>query len=293
MQNVSYPVVFDTTDFTIERPVVPYKQLFDYYPSEKVEELHYHNFFEIGFSEYGSGMFIVDGEAVPFNGQCSFIIYAGQSHIAQSTSAEKSRMHFLYLDLDKLFYGDDRLLLKSIRSMRVHHYSIQTIIPASQDSEIYDVIKIILYEAARAEEGYLEVLKGLVYSLLQKHNRYMTVRSNPQNDDNYIALMQELRPTLNYINMNYTKKITIDNLVEINNFSKPTLERKIMAYTGYSPMQYIHHLRLNRAASILTNGHLKTVEIAYDVGYPSISCFNRQFKKKFGCSPKQWKLKNR
>lgn len=289
MQIVSYPKVFDTTGFTIECPVSPYKQLYEYYPSEIVEELHYHNFFEIGFSEYGSGMFIVDGEVIPFNGQCSFIVYAGQSHIAQNTSAEKSKMYFLYLDLDKLFYGDDRLLLKSIRSMRAHHYSIQTVIPFSQDPEIYEIIKVILYEASRAEEGYLEVLKGLVYALLQKHSRYITIRSNPQNDDNYNALLQELRPTLNYINMNYTKQITIDYLAEISNFSKPTLERKITAYTGYSPMQYIHHLRLNRAASIIADGHIKMVEISYDVGYPSLSCFNRQFKKKFGCSPTQWK----
>ncbi len=289
MQSVSYPRVFDTTEFTMECPVSPYKQLFEYYPSEKVEELHYHNFFELGFSEYGSGVFIIDGDPIPYNSQCSFIVYPGQPHIAQSNRSVKSKMHFLYIDLDKLFFGDDRLLLKSIRSMRINHYSIQSVIPFYQDAEIYEICKLILYEAARAEEGYLEVLKGLLYALLQKHSRFISARSNPKNDENYDTLLHELRPTLNYINQNYTKQITINDLLAVSNFSKPTLQRKLTAYTGYSPMQYIHNLRLSRAASMIADGHAKILEVSYDVGYPSVSSFNRQFKMKYGCSPSEWK----
>lgn len=289
MQNVSYPQVFDTTEFTIECPVSPYKQLFEYYPSEKVDELHYHNFFELGFSEYGSGVFIVDGEPIPYNGQCTFIVYAGQPHIAQSNTSVKSKMHFLYIDLNKLFFGDDRLLLKSIRSMRINHYSIQSVIPLHQDAEIYQISRLILQESARAEDGYLEVLKGLLYALLQKHSRYITTRTEPKNDENYDALLHELRPTLNFINQNYTRQITIEDLTAVSNFSKATLQRKVTSYTGYSPMQYIHNLRLSRAASMIADGHMKILEIAYDVGYLSLSCFNRQFKMKYGCSPSEWR----
>jgi AraC family transcriptional regulator len=289
MQNVSYPSVFDTAEFTLERPVVPYKQLFEYYPSEKVDELHYHNFFELGFCEYGSGVFIVDSEPIPYNGKTTFLVYSGQPHIAQSNAATKSKMHFLYIDLEKLFFGDDRLLLKGIRSMKINYYSIQSVIPFHQDPDLFEIARLILYEAAGAETGYLEVLKGLLYALFQKHSHYITARANPESDECYHTLLQELRPTLNFISQNYTNPITIQDLLDVSNFSKPTLQRKITAFTGYSPMQYIHSLRLNRAVSMIADGNAKILDIANEVGYPSLSCFNRQFKAKFDCSPSEWK----
>ena len=36
------------------------------------------------------GIFIVDGEIVPFNGKCVSIIYDGKAHIAKSIQPEKS-----------------------------------------------------------------------------------------------------------------------------------------------------------------------------------------------------------
>ena len=36
------------------------------------------------------GIFIVDGEIVPFNGKCVSIIYDGQAHIAKNIQPEKS-----------------------------------------------------------------------------------------------------------------------------------------------------------------------------------------------------------
>ena len=48
------------------------------------------NCLQNGYCERGMGIFIVDGEIVPFNGKCVSIIYDGQAHIAKSIQPEKS-----------------------------------------------------------------------------------------------------------------------------------------------------------------------------------------------------------
>ena len=108
MQFQSYLEIFDTRTLTAKQPYSPQGVLFTYYPSEEPESLHYHNFLELGYCERGSGIFIIDGEIIPFSEQCTTIIYDGQVHIAKSISPEKSLWHFLYIDLSKLFSGTEQ-----------------------------------------------------------------------------------------------------------------------------------------------------------------------------------------
>lgn len=53
---------------------------------------------------------------------------------------------------------------------------------------------------------------------------------------------------------------------------------------------YINQLRLVEAARLLSEKEEATVaEIAYSVGYNSVSYFNRLFKQEYGCTPKIFK----
>ena len=57
-------------------------------------------------------------------------------------------------------------------------------------------------------------------------------------------------------------------------------------------MQYIHHLRMKRAAILLT-GDLPVADVAFGVGYNTLSSFNRHFLKEYGMSPTHWKNQHR
>jgi AraC-like DNA-binding protein len=54
-------------------------------------------------------------------------------------------------------------------------------------------------------------------------------------------------------------------------------------------MQYLHRMRLNFAALMLRNEARSVSEIAMDVGYNSLSSFNRLFVRAYGMSPSQWR----
>lgn len=290
MQFQSYLEIFDTTEFTAEKPVSPLNRLFTYYPSEEPASLHYHNFMEIGYCESGTGVFIVDGDVLPFSGKCVSIIYAGQVHIAKSTSSEKSLWHFLYIDVSKLFIGFDPTLLASLKAINHQNFDFPNLIPFIDDPSLYSVCKQVMYESSSCKEHFLPCLQGLVYSLLIKHGRYMKkIENKPNLIEKKNGLLNELGDVLNFMNTKYMEDVTIDDLVAISNFSKPTLQRKIIALTKYSPMQYIHNLRLNHAAVMLIDKHSSISNVATEVGYNSLSSFNRLFLKKFKMSPSEWK----
>lgn len=54
---------------------------------------------------------------------------------------------------------------------------------------------------------------------------------------------------------------------------------------GIPVSQYIINLKLNEAARLLCDTELYVKDIAATVGYTDNNFFNKQFKKKFGCSP--------
>ena len=71
--------------------------------------------------------------------------------------------------------------------------------------------------------------------------------------------------------------------------SKPTLNRKIKALTGKTPMEWLMEYRLNKAMQLLQdhNEARNISEIAYEVGFSDPSYFTKKFRDHFGILPSQ------
>ena len=67
--------------------------------------------------------------------------------------------------------------------------------------------------------------------------------------------------------------------------SRSQVHRKIKALTGMSTAIYIRHIRLQKAKVLLDSGDLTISEIAYQVGFNSLSYFSKSYKDTFGVSP--------
>ena len=73
---------------------------------DAIQSLHYHDAFELGYCYSGTGLFLIDGEIVPFREGAAVMIYRGQLHKAQSTSREWSEWVFLSADLPLMLSED-------------------------------------------------------------------------------------------------------------------------------------------------------------------------------------------
>ncbi len=72
--------------------------------------------------------------------------------------------------------------------------------------------------------------------------------------------------------------------------SRTKIYRKLTALTDMSATEFIRSVRLTKASEILRGDKAKTIsEIAYDVGFTSLSYFTRRFHEMFGVSPTEWR----
>ncbi len=75
--------------------------------------------------------------------------------------------------------------------------------------------------------------------------------------------------------------------------SRMQLNRKIHALTGHPTHELVQEYRLERAAELLRK-HTGTIsDIAYDVGFNSLSHFSRAFHAKFGVAPSKYGVQHR
>ncbi len=72
------------------------------------------------------------------------------------------------------------------------------------------------------------------------------------------------------------------------NMSRMQLHRKLKALTGYSTTEFIRSQRLKRAVSLLSEGSGNVSEVCYQVGFNSLSYFDRCFHKQYGMSPSKY-----
>lgn len=83
--------------------------------------------------------------------------------------------------------------------------------------------------------------------------------------------------------------LDVDEVAAAVNMSRATLYRKMKSVTDLTPNDYIRLCRLKKAARLLEEAEYQVNEIAYIVGFSSVSYFSKCFSKQFGVSPKDYR----
>lgn len=98
--------------------------------------------------------------------------------------------------------------------------------------------------------------------------------------------LASLDKTALYIEKNFSKKITLDELAEINQTSVSKLCHDFKKKYGCTVFEQVLNLRLNYAYTLLNSGiTIKTKEVAAECGFDDASYFCRAYKNKFGVTP--------
>ena len=101
-----------------------------------------------------------------------------------------------------------------------------------------------------------------------------------------------LRSIQEYVNANLHRSITLDDLAEVVCLSPSTLYKKMKDYADVSPMEYVMKVRLHRAVELLKDDSVSVQEVAQAVGFNTHSFFSECFKREFGMTPRQWRIRN-
>jgi AraC-like DNA-binding protein len=87
------------------------------------------------------------------------------------------------------------------------------------------------------------------------------------------------------------EKFSVAQLSREMGMSRSQIHRKLRALIGQTPRRFIRAARLRHARALLEQGRLTVTEIAYRAGFSSPAYFAHCFRREFGLTPAQAKMR--
>lgn len=107
-----------------------------------------------------------------------------------------------------------------------------------------------------------------------------------QEPDSGAATLDEV---VGYIQSHYNEEFSLSFLARLCGLTPSYFSRVFTVKTGTPVFEYINHIRIQKACTLLKRSDMTVIEIALAVGYNNISFFNRYFRKLNGMSPRDYR----
>lgn len=128
------------------------------------------------------------------------------------------------------------------------------------------------------------------HSVNQAKSIIYDIFENMSNDQKQSIKESAITNCIQFMEANFTdSKVNVKTICKHSFITASTLQRGFMKHFGMSPKQYLTHLRMNRALELLSENELSIKEISVACGFIDEKYFSRAFKKKYNCSPSQFR----
>jgi transcriptional regulator GlxA family with amidase domain len=141
------------------------------------------------------------------------------------------------------------------------------------------------------KQGFDSVLElmSILHDLSISRNMRILSDASFNNTEQYTYNSRRIEKTLEYMNQNFDKPITLNEVARLANMSDAAFSRFFKQRTGNTFIDSLTEIRLGHASRMLIDTTQSVAEIAYHCGFNNISNFNRIFKKKKSCTPKDFR----
>lgn len=167
-------------------------------------------------------------------------------------------------------------------------------IPSSMYLRISEWMNIIGTETYAQSDGMwtCRIRRYLLQTLYVINDIFLDMAKNnfdniPQKQKDYVEI------ALEYIHVNYQNNISLDDLCKIVNLNRTSLNRRFKLKTGHTAMDYLISHRIKIACEALVHTNLRISELAESCGFKYDTYFIKQFSKKMGISPSEYRHNKR
>jgi len=108
-------------------------------------------------------------------------------------------------------------------------------------------------------------------------------------NEKFYYASRRIEKVFEFMNTNYNKPVTLAEVARIANMPEASFSRFIKKRTGKTFIDSLNEIRLGHASRLLIDTTNTIAEIASKCGFNNISNFNRVFKRKKFCIPKEFR----
>lgn len=251
--------------------------------------LHYHEEFELNFIENAPLSKRVIGDHIEEIDQLELVLVGPNlqhgwfTHKCTSPSIKEVTIQF-HRDLfdEKLLQRNQlsnirQMLERSVKGLLFSKETIETIMPR-------------LKELPR-QHGFGSVLElmSILHDLSVSRNMRSLSDATFRNMESYTYNSRRIEKVMFYLNNNFDKNVSLGEAARLSGMTEVAFSRFFKARTGKTFVDTLNEVRLGHASRMLIETTQSVNEVAYKCGFNNMSNFNRIFKKKKDCTPREFR----
>jgi AraC-like DNA-binding protein len=251
--------------------------------------IHYHEEFELNFIQNAKSARRVIGDHIEDIDDLELVLvgsnlqHAWFTHHCKSKEIRECTIQF-HKDLfdEKLLRRNQlsfirTMLEKSLRGILFSKETTQQLAP-----------RIMELNQKQGFDSVLELM-SILHDLSISRNMRILSDASFNNTEQYTYNSRRVEKTLEYMNHSFDKPITLNEVARLANMSDAAFSRFFKQRTGNTFIDSLTEIRLGHASRMLIDTTQSIAEVAYHCGFNNISNFNRIFKKKKSCTPKDFR----
>lgn len=258
--------------------------------------LHFHNLLEMGICLEGSGNLILNEEVVSYKTGMLTVIPQNFLHVTNSWMNSENYWEYIFIDPEEILkaaYPKDTVFVDRLLEKINHNAKY---FEQGANEELATLIKTAMEECRNRKSYSNEVLRGLLLSILMVIARDDISSADSGTEQTKAHMkkngLDQIIEALNYINESYMEEIRVEELAFKCSLSETHFRRLFVECMNMTPAEYLTLVRIKNSCELIKKSRYSMEEVAVRVGYPTVSTFNRNFRKIVGTSPYQYK-KNR
>jgi AraC-like DNA-binding protein len=276
------------------REITPLTQsdCFTLFSREKKEfdfPLHYHDEFELNFIQHAAGAKRIIGDHIEEIGDLELVLvgpnlqhgWFTHKHAGGTIKEITIQFHRDLFD-EKFLQRNQMNFIKNMfeRSLRGILFSAETtrqIMP-----------RLVRLPQQQGFDSVLELM-SILHDLSASRNMRILSDSTFGNTETFSYNSRRVEKIMTYLNANFDKNISLGEAARLAAMTEVAFSRFFKAKIGKTFVDTLIEIRLGHASRLLIETTNTVNEIAYKCGFNNISNFNRIFKKKKDCTPKEFR----
>ena len=246
---------------------------------------HIHQALELGLVLEGEATVHIGGKHFPIGRGTLFFFNANEPH--EIIAASQSGVRIAYLQISSAFC---REYLNCFRNLELLRNDLTGALTPAQTAELTGLLLDTLEDYMTAEEGDFHALRCIcnicqLYAKLLEYVPYRKISESAYLSRN--KKMARLSRITEYINNNYSEKITLEMLAKRENVTPTYLSHFIRDNLHMTFQEYISSVRFERALKLLRGTSMCLTDISVVSGFSDVKYLTRMLEKQFGTSARQ------
>ncbi len=252
---------------------------------------HYHGNYEISFITEGSGRRIVGDSIEEFHPGDLVFIGPNLPHVwiadKETTLFSNRTLEMVFLQFTDRVVGSQVLSLPEFnginRALQYAERGIQIV-----GDSLNEVSRIML------QMPYMNGFDRMIHFFKIMHiignsDSHIFLASKDYMNTSFTSTNQRIEAIHNYLMEHYMDDIDLKSIANLVNMAEGSLCRFFKSIMGMSIFEYLNRIKTDFACKLLMDPELSILEVCLDSGFNNLSHFNKQFKRRIGLTPSEYR----